>query len=111
METQPAYQELKQEIIALKALVEQQKERIAWLEQRIFSSKKDRIKPYEGPGLFDEVEEQLIAQKAEALEKAQKELDTEREKRSQQGIRDQSSAEILLSGAGRTLAYRTADRS
>jgi hypothetical protein len=88
METQPSYQELKQEIIALKALVEQQKERIAWLEQRVFSSKKDRIKPYEGPGLFDEVEEQLIAQKAEALEKAQKELDSEREKRSQQAKKE-----------------------
>jgi len=90
MKKQPSYQELMQENAALKELVEQLKERVSWLERHSFSSKKDRIKPYDGPGLFDDIEEQKIAQKAEDLKKAQKELDEVREKRRQKAKKESS---------------------
>lgn len=54
-------------------------ERIAWLEQRLFGSKKDRIKPFEGPGLFDEIEQQATEDKQKQIEKAENEIDDLRE--------------------------------
>ena len=36
-------------------MIKRQAERMAWLEQRLFGSKKDRAFPYEGPTLFDDL--------------------------------------------------------
>ena len=55
-------------------------ERIAWLEQRLFGSKKDRSKPFEGPGLFDEIEKRAIEEKQGQIANADKEIEQLREK-------------------------------
>ena len=47
----------------------------------MFGSKKDRSKPFEGPGLFDEIEKQAIEAKQEQIAKAEKEIEQLRDKR------------------------------
>ena len=56
-------------------------EHIAWLEQRLFGSKKDRAVPYDGPTLFDDYFKQAEAERAEALEQAAAEVDAHAAKR------------------------------
>lgn len=62
-------------------MIKRQAERIAWLEQRLFGSKKDRAVPYDGPTLFDEFFKQTEAERAKALEQASAEVDAHAAKR------------------------------
>ena len=51
------------------------------LRGKLYGSSKDRAKAYEGPGLFDGELEEAVAEKAEALDAAQKLVDAEAAKR------------------------------
>ena len=76
-----------EKISLLEVELAKKNERIAWLEQRLFGSKKDRAKQYDGPGLFDDLENEAIeAQKAE-MEKAEIEVEKIREQRRQRAKR------------------------
>lgn len=62
-------------------MIMRQAEHIAWLEQRLFGSKKDRAVPYDGPTLFDDYFKQAEAERAEALDQAAAEVDAHAAKR------------------------------
>ena len=62
-------------------LIKRQAERIAWLEQRLFGSKKDRAVPYDGPTLFDDFFKRAEMERAEALKQASAEVDAHAAKR------------------------------
>ena len=62
-------------------MIKRQAERIAWLEQRLFGSKKDRAFPYEGPTLFDDLFKEAEKERAEAVRQASAEVDARAAKR------------------------------
>ena len=62
-------------------MIKRQAERIAWLEQRLFGSKKDRAIPYDGPTLFDDYFKQAEKERAEVIKQASAEVDAHAAKR------------------------------
>mgnify|MGYP006873044085 CR=1 FL=1 len=62
-------------------LIKRQAERIAWLEQRLFGSKKDRSAPYDGPTLFDEYFKLAEKERVEAIKQASAEVEAHAAKR------------------------------
>ena len=62
-------------------MIKRQAERIVWLEQRSFGSKKDRAVAYDGPTLFDDFFKQAEIEHAEALKQASTEVDAHAAKR------------------------------
>ena len=62
--------ELPNKIDECHELIKRQAERIAWLEQRLYGSGKDRAIPYDGPTLFDDYFKQAEQERGEAIKQA-----------------------------------------
>lgn len=72
---------LPETIEACHALIVEMAREIEQLRRRAFSSLKDRAQQYEGPSLFEEIDQEAELAAAKALEKAAKEVDAEAQKR------------------------------
>ena len=73
--------ELPKTIADCHEMIKRMAERIAWLEQRYFGSKKDRAKAYDGPSLFDEEFKEAELARKQALAEAEKEVEATAAKR------------------------------
>ena len=84
MKTAPTYEELLAEIYALRAREIMLKERIAFLERRLFGAKSDRltyVNPDDQPGLFDEMFKEAMDEKASQIDKMADDIEKESQKR------------------------------
>ena len=84
MKTAPTYEELLAEIYALRAREIMLKERIAFLERRLFGAKSDRLtyaNPDDQPGLFDELFKEAMDEKASQIDKMADDIEKESQKR------------------------------
>ena len=84
MNTTPTYEELLAEIYTLRAREIMLKERIAFLERRLFGAKSDRltyVNPDDQPGLFDEMFKEAMDEKASQIEKMADDIEKESQKR------------------------------
>ena len=84
MKTAPAYEELLAEIYTLRAREIMLKERIAFLERRLFGAKSDRltyVNPDDQPGLFDEMFKEAMDEKASQIDKMADDIEKESQKR------------------------------
>ena len=84
MKTAPTYEELLAEIYALRAREIMLKERIAFLERRLFGAKSDRltyVNPDDQPGLFDELFKEAMDEKASQIDKMADDIEKESQKR------------------------------
>ena len=84
MNTTPTYEELVAEIYTLRAREIMLKERIAFLERRLFGAKSDRltyVNPEDQPGLFDEMFKEAMDEKASQIEKMADDIEKESQKR------------------------------
>ena len=84
MNTTPTYEELLAEIYTLRAREIMLKERIAFLERRLFGAKSDRltyVNPEDQPGLFDEMFKEAMDEKASQIEKMADDIEKESQKR------------------------------
>ena len=84
MKTAPTYEELLAEIYTLRAREIMLKERIAFLERRLFGAKSDRltyVNPDDQPGLFDEMFKEAMDEKASQIEKMADDIEKESQKR------------------------------
>ena len=84
MKTAPTYEELLAEIYTLRAREIMLKERIAFLERRLFGAKSDRltyVNPEDQPGLFDEMFKEAMDEKASQIEKMADDIEKESQKR------------------------------
>ena len=84
MNTTPTYEELVAEIYTLRAREIMLKERIAFLERRLFGAKSDRltyVNPEDQPGLFDEMFKEAMDEKASQIDKMADDIEKESQKR------------------------------
>ena len=84
MNTTPTYEELVAEIYTLRAREIMLKERIAFLERRLFGAKSDRltyVNPDDQPGLFDEMFKEAMDEKASQIDKMADDIEKESQKR------------------------------
>lgn len=84
MKTAPTYEELLAEIYTLRAREIMLKERIAFLERRLFGAKSDRltyVNPDDQPGLFDEMFKEAMDEKASQIDKMADDIEKESQKR------------------------------
>ena len=84
MKTAPTYEELLAEIYTLRAREIMLKERIAFLERRLFGAKSDRltyVNPEDQPGLFDEMFKEAMDEKASQIDKMADDIEKESQKR------------------------------
>lgn len=84
MNTTPTYEELLAEIYTLRAREIMLKERIAFLERRLFGAKSDRltyVNPDDQPGLFDEMFKEAMDEKASQIDKMADDIEKESQKR------------------------------
>lgn len=84
MNTTPTYEELLAEIYTLRAREIMLKERIAFLERRLFGAKSDRltyVNPEDQPGLFDEMFKEAMDEKASQIDKMADDIEKESQKR------------------------------
>ena len=84
MKTAPTYEELLAENHALRAREITLKERIAFLERRLFGAKSDRltyVNPDDQPGLFDEMFKEAMDEKASQIDKMADDIEKESQKR------------------------------
>lgn len=84
MKTASTYEELLAEIYALRAREIMLKERIAFLERRLFGAKSDRltyVNPDDQPGLFDEMFKEAMDEKASQIDKMADDIEKESQKR------------------------------
>lgn len=84
MKSVPTYEELLAENLAMKANEISLKARIAYLERMLYGAKSDRIAskvPDNQPGLFDQLFQQAMDEKAAQIEQAAKEIEKEAQKR------------------------------
>ena len=84
MQKMPTYEQLLAENAKLKEKNQRQLERIAFLERALYKSKSDRISyryPADQPGLFDEVFNKAMDEKAAQIKQAVVEIEKEAEAR------------------------------
>lgn len=84
MKNKPAHEELLTEIAVLREQIRRKDERIAYLERLLYGAKSDRITskvPDNQPGLFDELFQEAMDEKAMRIEQAAKEIEKEAQKR------------------------------
>ena len=84
MKTRPTVEELLAEIAVLREQNRRKDERIAYLERLLYGSKSDRIAskvPANQPGLFDELFQEAMDEKARQIEQSAKEIEKEAQKR------------------------------
>ena len=84
MNTTPTYEELLAEIYTLRAREIMLKERLAFLERRLFGAKSDRltyVNPDDQPGLFDEMFKEAMDEKASQIDKMADDIEKESQKR------------------------------
>lgn len=93
MKTAPAYEELLAEIYTLRAREIMLKERIAFLERRLFGAKSDRltyVNPDDQPGLFDEMFKEAMDEKASQIDKMADDIEKESQKRRKSAKKESS---------------------
>ena len=86
MKKAPTYEELLVEIAILQEQNRRMNERIAYLERLLYGAKSDRIAskvPENQPGLFDELFQEAMDEKARQIEQAAKEIEKEAQRRRQ----------------------------
>lgn len=84
MKTRPTVEELLAENAVLREQNRRKDERIAYLERLLYGSKSDRIAskvPDNQPGLFDELFQEAMDEKARQIEQSAKEIEKEAQKR------------------------------
>lgn len=84
MKIRPAYEELLAENAVLREQNRRKDERIAYLERMLYGAKSDRIAskvPDNQPGLFDELFQEALDEKAMHIEQTAKEIEKEAQKR------------------------------
>lgn len=84
MKNKPTHEELLAEIAVLREQNRRKDERIAYLERLLYGAKSDRIAskmPDNQPGLFDELFQEAMDEKAMRIEQAAKEIEKEAQKR------------------------------
>lgn len=84
MKTIPTYEDLLAEIAALKEQNKRKDERIAYLERMLYGSKSDRLAsrvPDNQPGLFDQLFQEAMDEKALEIGRMAEEIEGEAEKR------------------------------
>lgn len=84
MKNKPTHEELLAEIAVLREQNRRKDERIAYLERLLYGAKSDRVAskmPDNQPGLFDELFQEAMDEKAMRIEQAAKEIEKEAQKR------------------------------